>query len=518
MTGPPRPHLAAVGVDEWLGQHDDGARATIETSDRQLRDVRDDAIAALVAANDPPVVFERHGELVRLRHGDGGPGIELMGRAALRDRLADVADWVRTSEGTKGGRRAWSTPPPSSVVEVVEAHGCPGMAELRRVVHVPVFGPEATITTTPGYDAASRTWLHLAPGFEVPDVPEHPSDADVGEALRCWDEVLHDFPFTGTAERAHALCLGLQPFARDLIDGPTPLYNVEAPTPRTGKGKLVAALLWPALGKHPQVSHEVAEGDEWAKRILAWALEGAEVVVIDNLTSTLISGALASAIVEQSVSGRQLGRTRTVSGKLAPTWVLTANNPTFSRELAPRAVRVRLDPGVANPESRSGFRHDPLEEWVAGHRSELVWAALVIVQAWVSAGRPSWSGKRRLGGFEAWVRTMGGVLEVAGVEGFLENLEEAQASANVEDSVWEGLFEAWWTDWADAPVTSGQVYLLANRECCELGLSGAEARQRQVSLGRKLGERRDRVIGRWKLLDAGSRGGRTRYRLAEVPT
>src|SRR5262245_27135276 len=39
----------------------------IECYDRQLRDVTTDAVAALAAANQPPRLFERGGQLVRLR-------------------------------------------------------------------------------------------------------------------------------------------------------------------------------------------------------------------------------------------------------------------------------------------------------------------------------------------------------------------------------------------------------------------------------------------------------------------
>ena len=38
-------------------------------------------------------------------------------------------------------------------------------------------------------------------------------------------ELLGDFPFTGDAERPHAVGFLLLPFLRELVDGPTPIHH-----------------------------------------------------------------------------------------------------------------------------------------------------------------------------------------------------------------------------------------------------------------------------------------------------
>ena len=50
-----------------------------------------------------------------------------------------------------------------------------------------------------------------------------------------------------------------------------------------------------------------------------------------------------------------------------------------------------------------------------------MWAALTLIRAWIAAGRPK--GKKTLGKFEGWAEVMGGILQVAGVPGFLDQLE-----------------------------------------------------------------------------------------------
>jgi hypothetical protein len=95
---------------------------SIIISDSQLRDVSEEAVKALVASNSIPVVFQGGGALVRIRHYHPGPAIEEMSDAALRGRLARVADWYRM---TMAGRVV--TGPPAAVVRDI-----PGLARDRR--------------------------------------------------------------------------------------------------------------------------------------------------------------------------------------------------------------------------------------------------------------------------------------------------------------------------------------------------------------------------------------------------
>ena len=82
-------------------------------------------------------------------------------------------------------------------------------------------------------------------------------------------ELLGDFPFVGNAEEAHASALTLQPFVRELIQGPTPLYLLEKPTAGTGASLLVSATTMIATGRHPTMLTEGKDEDEWRKRITA---------------------------------------------------------------------------------------------------------------------------------------------------------------------------------------------------------------------------------------------------------
>ena len=104
-------------------------------------------------------------------------------------------------------------------------------------------------------DRSEGVLLHLPPTLVVGDVPERPSDADVGLAKRLLlEELFGDFPFSGDADRAHALGALLCPFVREVIDSPLPLHVVDAPTPGTGKGLLAQAIVLISTVAYPRVS------------------------------------------------------------------------------------------------------------------------------------------------------------------------------------------------------------------------------------------------------------------------
>ena len=140
--------------------------------------------------------------------------------------------------------------------------------------------------------------------------------------------------------------------------------------------------------------------------------------------------------------------------------------------------------------------------WVRANRGRLVAACLTVCRAWIAAGRPR--GQRSIGSYESWAQTMGGVLQVAGVEGFLGNLDEMMEASDGEGAVWRSFVSAWWDRFGTAEVGTGDLFALATD--CEPPLpmgSGGERSQR-TSLGMALGKMRDRMF------DIGGRKARVR--------
>ncbi len=462
--------------------------AVVDASDLDLPRVTECAWAALLAANEPPVLYRVGPTPVRLEQDDESlPALRPLTVDRLRFRLARVATWRRGAS-----LEAPPALPPEHVVRDMLARPDPPLQAVGRVVAAPVFATDGSLLSEPGYHAAAQTYYAARRGVTVPAVPEAPGVGDVARAraLLC-TELLGDFPFNGKkAELAHAVALLLQPFVRDLIDGRTPLHVIEKPTPGTGAGLLLRALTLPALGAPPAMMTEGRDEDEWRKRITAKLLGAPAIIVIDNLRRRLDSAALSSAITASVWEDRLLGKTEMVRARVRCAWVALGNNPALSGEIARRTVRTRLDAKLDRPWLRSGFKHPDLIGWATTHRGELIWAALVLVRAWLAAGRPE--GKAILGEFETWARVMGGILAVAGIEGFLGNLEEVYESADAEGAEIRRLLWAWWEKYGEAEVGVGELFTLATGDDVGLDLPAKTERGQRTQLGQRLAALRDR--------------------------
>ncbi len=479
----------------------------IVTKDRDLGELGDETLAALVDANDPAVIFRHAGTLARVVVDDDGAHLEPLSRTSLRGHLARIATWVRPAR--QGDGMVSACPSMEAVDDVLSQPSWPGLPPIERVVSAPVFAPDGSLADQAGYHQAGRVWYE--PGdLVVPAVPEHPSGEQVDAARRLIrDELLGEFPFVADADKAHAVALLLAPFVRSLITGPTPLHLIEAPSPGVGKGLLTEALLLPALGRQVTRMAEGRDEDEWRKRLTAGLLRGSAVALIDNLRLPLDSGALAAAITAEVWEDRLLGRSEMVRARVRTVWAATGNNPVLSTEMARRSVRIRLDAGIERPWLRVGWRHPDLLAWATQCRGQLVGAALTLVRAWLDAGRPD--GRSSLGMFESWARVLGGILEVAEVPGFLGNLSEFYAVSDGEGAALGGFVSSWWAVFGERSVAMADLWPVADSSDLDLG-SGGERSQR-TRLGKLIGAQRDRVVGDWRVVSAGVVHSTSRWRL-----
>ena len=502
------PEVAASGAANTVGPE-------IDAGDLELCRVTDRALNAMRLGNQPPELFLYGGLPVRLEQADGTPTVRPLTEDRLRHHLARYARWVKI--GSKGERRP--ALPPMHVVRDILAHPAPPFPPLDRIVEVPVFDRAGRIHLHRGYDGASRLFYAPAADFEVPSITAHPSHREIKWARALWlSELMGDFPFISDAERAHALGLGLLPFLRDLINGPTPLHLVEKPSPGTGAGLLVDMLFWPALGREVGVMVEGRDEDEWRKRVTAKLSTSPVAIQLDNLRRRLDSAAVSAAITAMLWEDRVLGSTATVRLPVRCVWVATANNPTLSNEIARRTVRIRLDAKVDRPWLRERFRHPDLRAWARQHRADLVWAALTLGQAWMAAGRPL--AAVTMGQFEEWARTVGGVLQVAEVPGFLTNLDEFYAASDVEAAAWRVLVSTWRARFGESPVGVAQLWSLLTpaegADPIDLDLGDGTDRALRTRFGKRMASMRDRVFGEVRILAAGKAEGANLWRLAPV--
>jgi hypothetical protein len=471
---------------------DAGEKISIDISSNHLPTLNALCWEAIKKENNPPIIFLYGNTVVRSSRTEAGTvWLQLVTADILRHHLSHWAHWHKY-------QIKLAKPPLDVIKDVLATLELP-LPPLRRVVTVPVFAADGSLRTEPGYNEASGVLYAPSPGFVALPVPETVTVEDVEAAnkLLC-EEVLCDFPFASVSDRDNAVALFLLPFARDLIDGPTPNHLIEASMPGSGKGKLSEALLGVAVGDDLGLITPPRDEDEWRKQITSALIAGKQVVLIDNVIHRLDCSALAAAWTGTIWDDRILGQKEKANIPIRCVWVMTGNNVAVSTELARRCVRIRLTPQTDRPEERDDFKHPDLLLWCAEHRAELARAAHVIIRWWIQQGMPAAKLCKPLGSYERWTRVIGGILEAVGYQQFLANYRDFQSRADTERTA-RGLFCATWYDWACLEekrlrgVSTSELLPIA--EGIEgLPLRGSTPRAIQTSLGKWLRANADILV------------------------
>lgn len=429
------------------------------TSDRSrivvsgdLADMTDRSWKALVAANnEDPIHFLYGTEIVRLaRDTFGAVQLMVLTEDGLRYEMARCAEFVKVN------RNGIAEPcfPPRDVIRDMLADPNKPLPHLKQLTDVPVFAVDGSLTTEPGYDSLNLTYLTTSDWLPIPD---RPTAEDLARAVHLIvDEVFGDFPLVGDSARAHLMAMLLLPFVRGIIDGPTPLHLINKPEVGTGASLIADAISIIATGRSAEATTMWSSEEEGRKRLTALMLEGRTIIVLDNLPPKFESGTLSAALTAPVWRDRILGHSKTGGWPILAVFIGTGNNVEPSKELARRTVTIQLDAGMEFPFLRNPqqFRHPNLREYVRQHRRELVWACHVIVQNWVAQGRLL--GSPSLGSYESWAQVVGGILAAAGVEGFLDRIEEqAYAAATSNDD--RPLVRTWYAEFGTQPIGARQL-------------------------------------------------------------
>lgn len=496
--------LAARGLGKRAEPEPDLTLPEIETVDRSLTDMAADAYTALLATDN---LYIRAGELCTIATDERGVcKIAPHSPGSLRNALAETALYYKSSSKSRT-----RIPPPKDIVEAILSRTeFPGVRPIRSIVSAPVLGSDGIGRLSGGYDPSSLTYIASSETWTI-------APCGAQESAR-WllSEVLGDFPFATPSDAAHALGLMLLPFVRPLIDGPTPLHLIDAPTQGTGKSLLARVCLIPAAGIAISATAGTRDEEEWRKKIASALLEGRPYVFLDNLSRKVDSDALAAVLLSREWNDRALGRLGNVNLPVSCLWLATANNAELSRDITRRTVWIRLDSQVERPEDRTGFRHPSIETWVASHRKEVVAHILGVLSAWIASGRPLWPGTG-MGGFEVWRSVMGGILESAGVEGFLANLAELRAHVDAESEAWGGFYERWHERHGGVKVLAKELLELFEEDDELSALLGDRTDQgKKIRFGTLL-TKRVGVVARGLVVErTGSHGNAAGFRLRKV--
>jgi hypothetical protein len=420
-------------------------RPTIAVTTQEM-DIADEAITVLAARSD---LYQRGGliSLVIDEQEPRGPIIRAPGAlrivaaapSQIRNRLSRHIRWVRRRQTQTGTIEIDAHPPEWCVRDIHERTHWKQIRRLLAVSETPIIRPDGTVLQDAGYDPTST--IVMRPSIEYPDVGD-PTREDAQAAVLELLAVVCDFPFQNGTHAAAWLAGVLSPLARSAFTGPVPLTLFDANTRGSGKTLLADITSTIVTGRSMARMSQAKDEDEERKRITSIALQGDPLVLIDNVTRALGSGALDAALTSTVWAERILGRNERPQLPLRACWYATGNNVVLRGDTSRRCLHVRIESPLESPEDRRDFTHPNLIRYVTDNRGRLVTAALRILRAYCVAGRPDQK-LRPWGSFQDWSDLVRSALVWAGCsdpgETRIKLREVADSDASALPALLEGL-------------------------------------------------------------------------------
>jgi hypothetical protein len=450
------PHIKALGPAEGpnlmlraAAPPDEEIRNRIQVNNRQLRDVGQKSLEELRRYNRPPKIFNRGGNLVRIDYLSDKLGkryvIAPQTIGSLRGLMSESADFYRK---TWTGEPACS--PPKELAEHIFAMP-PEKWEfpsLLAIIENPTLRPSGTVLSEPGYDTETQL-VYANNGLTMSAVNERPDGMEVERARCILEDVFYDFPFVddNNASRANATGALITSVIRTSIEGSVPMALFDATQAGSGKSLLADVIALVTTGRPAAMRSYPDDEAEMRKQLTSGLMEGPSIWVYDNVDRLMASGELCKTITATCHTDRALQQSTNVHLPVRCTWIATGNNFRIGGDLPRRCYWIKLDPKCSRPEDRKGphagqsWRHPDLRKHIVENRGEILWAILTIARSWFALDCPISKSSPVLGGFEEWSTKLGGILECAGILGFLGNVLEMHAQADVESEQWEAFLK-----------------------------------------------------------------------------
>jgi len=351
--------------------------------------------------------------------------------------------------------------PPQTLVRDILSVGDWELPILAGIIEVPTLRADGSIFSTPGYDPLTQLVYIPDEKLVIPDISNNPTKEDIESAKEVILEVLGDFPYEDYASYTNTVGALLTAVIRPAIDGHVPFLLIDATRAGTGKSLLADILAYAATGQMGAFKGAPNDNAEWGKVITTTLMEGGQINIFDNLRARLDSSALDRLITSHYWSDRKLGTNENVKLPNRGVWLATGNDILIAGDLPRRVYRIGLDAGTATPWTRKGAEDGEeftdLELWLPKNRGRLVWAILTIARAWYVADKPRDKSLPIWGSFEAWSKTIGGMLKLAGYTHFLQNLTKYQMESDYENRQWAQFVQALHDFFGDNEFTTAHI-------------------------------------------------------------
>lgn len=279
------------------------------------------------------------------------------------------------------------------------------------ITTVPIFLPDFTLTK-PGYNDGGE-------GHRYVYIGDEPLVIDLTD---CIDSFLDVMDFDTEADLANTIAAALTVMLWNHWPGGKPIILATASKSHAGKDTIILF----AVGLNGQCSISYQDTDWALERSLVGAINynpDARVVVIENARLNRRGHLISSAIIERFATdprpflfstGTGPARRRRNDFALA----ISTNFGTVSEDILNRSLPIHLNP-VGHVAERVSPIGNPKLEFLPQNREIIAAELRGMIERWKDAGMPLDHSARHP--FSEWAATIGGILKVSGIEGFLGN-------------------------------------------------------------------------------------------------
>jgi hypothetical protein len=360
-------------------------------------------------------VFQRHQAIVSLEQTPTG---EVMWREWNADYLTGVLNrstrWVQEYTDKEGNPAVKRAVVPKTIVQQSfdEIRSRLPYVEGRTVL--PIIDP---VTMQPtrlerGYCPDTHTYFLPSPSLDLDKLAEvarsRPTIEDAMNAVTELLDLYDDFPWQERAHRLLAVACTMTACLRRSIDGPAPLFLINANSKGVGKTKLIGAVIASVYGHSPVLSATPERPEELNKMLSSILLSDDDYLILDNVRGGIGDAQFDAFITSDSKKDRILGKSQMFSAKQRVFLGATGNNASLRADTDRRTIVTRLVTDLEHPEERKGFRHHDLIG-VARERVTETWCAvLTILRAFhlnttAQERRQIAHNARNFGSFELWL-------------------------------------------------------------------------------------------------------------------
>lgn len=302
---------------------------------------------------------------------------------ALVRALAQVAIWEKFDGRSEDWAR--TDPPARHTAVLFDSNSYPHLPVLQGIARQPYLRQDGSLMNNAGFDSVTGMFgIFNEKEFSVPNIPTR-DEAEI--ALTLLKSLLAEFSFADATDMTAALVAILTATVRPSIPN-APLFHVLAHMPGSGKSYLCRLIIAFCTPMHSTPTTFPADDEECRKLLLAELLRSPAVIEFDNLTSDLIPHkSLCIALTSEHMSGRVLGVSKTATVSTRTLFLSSGNNVKPVQDMVRRCITIRISPDCEIPASRV-FDRPQLISDVLHERGRYVSAALTIIRAWITAGRP----------------------------------------------------------------------------------------------------------------------------------